>query len=94
MPSCCPWSALRGLPGPLSGTRAAGRAGDGTGAGSVAASLVRVRALRAWGPLPPLELELRVGLVPYDASFSRELLSRYREQRHVCPTTPKPFMTV
>ena len=85
MPSCCPWSALHGLPGPCPARR-----------GSVAASLVRVRGLCGpGGPLPPLELELRVGLVPYDASFSRELLeSRYRELYSCLSHNAEAFMTV
>ena len=64
--------------------------------GSVAASLVRVRGLCGpGGPLPPLELELRVGLVPYDASFSRELLeSRYRELYSCLSHNAEAFMTV
>ena len=45
--------------------------------------------------LPPLELELRVGLVPYDASFSRELLeSRYRELYSCLSHNAEAFMTV
>ena len=45
--------------------------------------------------LPPLELELRVGLVPYDASFSRELLeSRYRELYSCLSQNAEAFMTV
>ena len=45
--------------------------------------------------LPPLELELRVGLVPYDASFSRELLeNRYRELYLCLSRNAEAFMTV
>ena len=57
---------------------------------------MRVRGLCGpGGPLPPLELELRVGLVPYDASFSRELLeSRYRELYSCLSHNAEAFMTV
>ena len=110
MPSCCPWSALHGLPGPCParrqfapGTRPTALSGTArldvrvtAQGGSVAASLVRVRGLCGpGGPLPPLELELRVGLVPYDASFSRELLeSRYRELYSCLSHNAEAFMTV
>ena len=48
-----------------------------------------------WPAVPPLELELRVGLVPYDASFSRELLeSRYRELYSCLSHNAEAFMTV
>lgn len=85
-----PWPA-----GPLSGTARLDVRVTAEG-GSVAASLVRVRGLCGpGGPLPPLELELRVGLVPYDASFSRELLeSRYRELYSCLSHNAEAFMTV
>ena len=85
-----PWPA-----GPLSGTARLDVRVTAQG-GSVAASLVRVRGLCGpGGPLPPLELELRVGLVPYDASFSRELLeSRYRELYSCLSHNAEAFMTV
>lgn len=80
-----PW-----LAGPLSGTARLDVRVTAQG-GSVAASLVRVRGLCG----PPLELELRVGLVPYDASFSRELLeSRYRELYSCLSRNAEAFMTV
>ena len=71
---------------------AAGRAGDGTGRQCGGLAGARAGPLRAWGPL---ELELRVGLVPYDASFSRELLeSRYRELYSCLSHNAEAFMTV
>ena len=85
-----PWPA-----GPLSGTARLDVQVTAQG-GSVAASLVRVQGLGGPdGLLPPLELELRVGLVPYDASFSRELLeSRYRELYLCLSRNAEAFMTV
>ena len=85
-----PWPA-----GPLSGTARLDVRVTAQG-GSVAALLVRVRGLCGPdGPLPPLELELRVGLVPYDASFSRELLeNRYRELYLCLSRNAEAFMTV
>ena len=85
-----PWPA-----GPLSGTaRLAVRVTAQGGSG--AASLVRGRGrCGPGGPLPPLELELRVGLVPYDASFPRELLeSRYRELYSCLSHNAEAFITV
>lgn len=63
---------------------------------AVAASLVRVRGLSGpGGALPPLELELRVGLVPYGAPFSRELLEkRYRELYRCLSRNAEAFLTV
>lgn len=82
-------------PGPLSGTARLDVPGDGTGRQCGGLAGARAGALRAWGPLPPLELELRVGLVPYDASFSRELLeSRYRELYSCLSHNAEAFMTV
>lgn len=85
-----PWPA-----GPLSGRARLDVQVTAQGS-SVAASLVRVQGLCGPdGPLPPLELELRVGLVPYDAAFSRELLeSRYRELYRCLSHKAEAFMTV
>lgn len=85
-----PWPA-----GPLSGTACLEVRVMAQGSG-VAASLVRVRGLAGpEGSLPPLELELRVGLLPYDASFSRELLERrYRELYRCLSRNAGAFLTV
>lgn len=85
-----PWCAS-----PLSGTARIDVRVSAQGS-SVAASLACVRGLSGpHGPLPPLELDLRVGLVPYDATFAREPLeTRYRELYRCLSRNAEAFLTV